>query len=797
MITRKFLLSALTVLAVIFTPGCKEEDAEFVSMNVETKNISVGEEFQFFVTVQSTSNSVYGGAVKWSVDDESVASIDQTGKVLGKADGETTVKASLDNGRYAIAKLYVGNRSVTADSVYIARQNIYIKQAATDTVNVWISPKFSDVTCFPITAELFRLNDDGTIGDQNGIKSKCTLYAYKDYMLGLDPAYDGGELPDGFTTGKVYVIVLESGDTDENLACSVSVGDLTQNIEVHVDFSLYLSFNTIEPSNPGNNPGSENNIDITTEGSGTLTYNFYVDDDNAGDLSFAKVKEALLDKSNYSVSGVGVTLGTPVITPDTYQAGQSYSLSMDISAGSVGGNGNLVISAFGKQLLSHLNVDDGSTYKAVYISFTRPNTYTIPPTEMTLTTSVTADMSADASNPNKFKIRVYHYIDPDTRAAFIDWNIEQSGDPVIIPLGRQVSADNLYTEFEYQVGTSAGSASVSFSVYNPQGEQGGTYAEYLNQTITASVTIQDKASIPVSSVTFNPDNIETNAATVPLEAVMDPATSATAWPITYTVTEGADLAEAVANKDDDGNITSWQLNVKKAGTIKVKAQAGEGDKEKSDELTVVAKLRLDQVMISQGRSPLEITTAPSSLYVGEEGTVTKLLHANYTVDESEFTWRSSNPDILSVDANGKVTALAEGTAAVIVEIKDDYNTYASDQREITVRTLSIDADISALPSDYYVVYFAGDPIFFVDTEAGSSDYYTFSLDTEILTADGTYTAGTDFSGTVTFPVSAGSTECEITGGTIQVSGGVATFNLTVSYEGATGTITGSKQILAL
>lgn len=804
MITRKFLLSALVLLAVIFTPGCKDDDAEFVSLNVTTKSISVGEEYQFFVSVQSTSNSVYGGAVEWSVSDESVASIDQTGKVVGKKESPSdgiVVKATLDNGRYAIAKLYVGERTVSsADSVYIARKLVYMNQLTSDTLNIWIAPEYADENCFPISAKLNKLNDDGTIDESASVASTANLYPYKDYMATVNPGVEAGDLPAGFSRGKVYVLVLNSASEDEQVAASVTVGDLTQQIDIHVDFSLYLSFNTIEPSDPSNNPGLAKTLTIDTNGTGTLQFNFFVQDSNMPEESFATVKAALLDKSNYTLTGsAGIVLGTPVITPDTYSAGRAYSLSMDVSAGNVSGSGVITLSVFGKELSVDLTIDDGESYERVYISFTEPNTYTIPPTEMTLTTSVTADMSTDANNPNTFKIKVWHDVAPDNRAPYIDWNVSQSGEPVIIPLGHHCSSDYKYTEFEYQVGTSAGSATVTFSVYNPQGELGVViegdktvdYGQYLNQSITATVTVQDKSKIEVESVMFNPDDITTNAAAVPLEAVMTPATASSAWPMSYTIIEGSDLATISEGSGESGEST-YQLNISRAGVIKIQAAAGPAENQKSDILTVTAKLKLDQ----NASKPLEITSAPTSLYIGETGSVKKLLHANYTVDESSYTWTSSAPDILSVDQSGNVTAKAKGTADIIVEIKDDYNTYASDVRTITVNMLDISADLSTLPSDYYVVY-DGNSEFWVDTEAGASDYYTFSLDNDILSADGTYTAGQDFSGTVTFPVSKGSTVCDITGGTITVSGGNVTFNLTVSYGSSTGTITGTRELLAL
>lgn len=799
MITRKFLLSALTMLAIIFTPGCKDEETEFVSMNVTTKSISVGEEYQFFVSVQSTGNSVYGGTVKWSIDDENIASIDQTGKVIGKSEGESTVKATLDNGRYAIAKLYVGDRTVSAaDSIYISRNLVYMNQSSVDTLNVWIAPEYADATCFPVSAALADINTSSDV-----TAAQYELLSYKDYMIAYKPEVaEPGDLPEGFTRGAVYVLVLKSGGENEDLTASVTVGDLTQQIEVHVDFALYLSFNTIEPGNPSSNPGLAKSLSINTGETSLLQFNFYVEDSNSPEESFDKVKTALLDKSNYTLTGsAGIVLGTPSVDIDTYQPGTAYSLTMNITAGDVAGSGVLKVNVFGKELSVDLTIDDGESYERVYISFTKPNTYTIPPTEMTLTTTITTDMSIDESAPNTFKIRVYHDISPDTRAPYIDWQVSQSGDPVIIPLGRQCSSDNLYTEFEYQVGTAAGSASVVFSVYNPQGELGTVvvngetvdYGQYLNQSITATITVQDKSAISVNSVTFNPDDIVTNAAAVPLEAVMDPATSATAWPIQYSIVEGTDLASISEGTSESGEKT-YQLNILKAGVIKVKAAAGEGEAEKSDILTVTAKLRLDQ----NATKPLEITNAPSTMYVGDNGTVTKLLHANYTVDESQYTWRSSRPDVIKVDAQGNILAKAEGKADIIVEIKDDYNSYASDQRTIEVKTLDISADLNTLPSDYYVVY-DGNSEFWVDTESGSSDYYTFSLDTDILSSAGTYTAGVDFNGSVTFPNNKGATLCEITGGTIEVnrSNNTVTFNLTVAYGSETGTITGTRELLTL
>ena len=48
MIARKLLLSAFALLTLVFV-GCKDDEPEFVALNVETKEIVEGEEYQFYV----------------------------------------------------------------------------------------------------------------------------------------------------------------------------------------------------------------------------------------------------------------------------------------------------------------------------------------------------------------------------------------------------------------------------------------------------------------------------------------------------------------------------------------------------------------------------------------------------------------------------------------------------------------------------------------------------------------------------------------------------------------------------
>ena len=99
MIARKLLLSAFALLTLVFV-GCKDDEPKFVALNVETKDIVEGQEYQFYV-------ESYQGTITWSIDSEKVATIDQTGKVKGVSVGTTNVRALLSNGTNLMAVLTV------------------------------------------------------------------------------------------------------------------------------------------------------------------------------------------------------------------------------------------------------------------------------------------------------------------------------------------------------------------------------------------------------------------------------------------------------------------------------------------------------------------------------------------------------------------------------------------------------------------------------------------------------------------------------------------------------------------
>ena len=101
-----------------------------------------------------------------------------------------------------------------------------------------------------------------------------------------------------------YIITFKTGNVKEDLQFRATIGDKTAEIPVYVDYGLYLSFNTIDPDSPGDNPGNSRALTIMTNSSSDLTFNFYVEGDNAAQLQQA-VLEAVKDLGNYTYEGTG------------------------------------------------------------------------------------------------------------------------------------------------------------------------------------------------------------------------------------------------------------------------------------------------------------------------------------------------------------------------------------------------------------------------------------------------------------------------------------------------------------
>lgn len=780
MIARKLLLSAFALLTLAFV-GCKDDEPEFVALNVETKEIVEGQEYQFYV-------ESYQGTITWSIDSEKVATIDQTGKVKGVSVGTTNVRALLSNGTNLMAVLTVNGRSLLTDSISVTIESVKLAPNATAKFGVNIVKKeYIDTELYPLHVSLKELSTQAE--GEAEIPNPATVES----IFRAD------------STG--YDVIITAGTAKAEYSCLVSLGEFEQEIPVSVDYGVYLSHNLIITDNLNDGIGLLTYKTINLGES--LSYSFFCYLDGASDEQEENVRSILKDKESYVVDGLTVEIGDITIN----ESDEVWVVTLPlVSTGKSYEQGLISLTIEDKTIDLNLTCDDGKKFNELYISFEQINTYSeeVKTGSRKLDNSYLKYIGGNVdpnAEPERFKVIVWYTMAPDDRGDFIDWNLTmpQGANAPVKYIGMQ-RLNTQQFEFEFEV-NAAGTANIGFTIQNPKADDPSLsdedkefYEKYRTQTVTALVNVIDRNSVDVESVVFvddaDPlvaeviDAQTTTAGSVPLYTYILPEESAGPWPSVFSIecSEGAEATVKQSGIDEaTGDEITPEVSITHAGKILVTATS----KDKQATLEITAKFKIDQT--SQG-DKLQLSTSKNEYSPGETDKVKALLRATYKVYDNEYTWSSSNSDVIEVDANGNITAKADGTATITATIKDDFDYEVVATRTLTVRSVSADANFNdAQWADYYVIDLGEGGIYYIDTEAGADELFTLVLDTE-LSGNGTYTAGSSFTGTIQFPTN---DTFNIVGGTITISGDEWTFDLQVENDKASGKVIGTKTYMLL
>lgn len=604
-----------------------------------------------------------------------------------------------------------------------------------------------------------------------------------------------------------YKVKFTAGTQKEELICRIILGGYVKDIPITVDYGVYLSHNIIMPDNLNDGIGL---LRYKTINSGeTLNYSFFCYLDGASDEQKAAVKEILQNKENYVADGLTLEIGD--VTIDDSNDVWVVSLPLTSTA-NVYEQGIIAITIEDKTLQLNLTCDDGKHFNELYISFNQIYTYS----EDTKLTSRELNNSylkyvggnvEENAEPERFKIIVWYTMSPDDRGDYIDWNLTlpQGANAPVKYIGMQ-KINTQQFEFEFEV-QAAGQANIGFTIENPKAddpslseEDKALYETYRIQTATALVNVIDRNTVEVESVLFVNDadplvaevitEQETTLPAVPLYTYITPKESAGPWPSVFSI-ECQDGAEATVKQsgidETTGREITPEISITHAGTILVTATS----RDKTAVLTVTAKFKIDQT--AQG-DKLQLQTTKNEYTPGETDKVKAMLRSAYKVYNNEYTWTSSNPKVVEVDAEGNITAKADGTATITATITDDFGYTVTATKEVSVRSVSADANFNDPQWDgYYIIDLGEGGTYYIDTEEGSDDLFIIVLNTE-LSGDGVYTVGTDFTGTIIFP---SNDTFDITGGTITISGDEWTFDLQVLSDAASGKVVGTKTYILL
>ena len=193
-----------------------------------------------------------------------------------------------------------------------------------------------------------------------------------------------------------------------------------------------------------------------------------------------------------------------------------------------------------------------------------------------------------------------------------------------------------------------------------------------DKTATCSVTVTKKV-VAVESVTLDKSSLELNEGeTATLTATVKPDNASD-----KTVTWSSSKT-SVATVDANGKVTAVA-----EGTATITAKAGD----KTATCTVTVKKKV----VAVESITLDITS--TILNTGETLTLTATVKPDNATDKT-VTWSSNKTAVATVDANGKVTAVAEGTAIITANAGDKTAT-------CTVMVMKTDIPVEGITLDKY------------------------------------------------------------------------------------------------
>ncbi len=153
------------------------------------------------LTATLTPNDVTNKTIKWSSNDETVAAVDQTGKVTAKQEGTATITAATTDGTNltATCTITVNAKIISVESVTLDKKEISLTmgEKESDTLNATVNPeaatnktvlwKTSDSSIATVTNGKVTAVGAGSAtitayADENAdIKAECTVKVYQKY----------------------------------------------------------------------------------------------------------------------------------------------------------------------------------------------------------------------------------------------------------------------------------------------------------------------------------------------------------------------------------------------------------------------------------------------------------------------------------------------------------------------------------------------------------------------------------------------------------------------------------------
>ena len=163
-----------------------------------------------------------------------------------------------------------------------------------------------------------------------------------------------------------------------------------------------------------------------------------------------------------------------------------------------------------------------------------------------------------------------------------------------------------------------------------------------NNDNVKSATCNIEVKVPLNSISLCNNFELLPKQSKQLEVTYNPEDTTDNRTVTWTTTD-----TAIATVDQNGKVTAV-----KPGTATIKATVGDHE---ATVIVTVPEVHIDTVYINKTETSIE---------KGNSETLNVIINPEDTTDDKTVTWSSTDTTIATVDQNGKVTAVAPGTATI-------------------------------------------------------------------------------------------------------------------------------------
>ena len=566
-----------------------------VTITGSTHDIEGGETLQLSAAVLPADAYAEERVLTWSSTSASVATVDQNGLVTAVGRGTTTITATSGNG---VSGTYEVNVIVPITAFTTSDADLELAKGDTHSINYTITPAEPSES----TNITWESSDRNVAEVSNGVIT----------AIGGGTATITGSL--GQTKNNIQPITID-------VTVNVPLTSVTIDSE---DFTLLPTQErdlqaTLDPSDATNKDvtWTSSNAEVATVSAdgkvtavapGDATITARVVAENKEDTVEVHVNKpiegAVINKTEVTLArGENDTLSV-TITPN--DAEEEYTVtweSADPSSVSVDASGKITAL---KGTQSPVRIT-GTLSNLAHSVVTCDVTVNVPLTGISLNKT---SMTLDKNNSEKLTVTYEPADTSDDKE--VTW---ATGDPNIATVD---SEGNVTAK-------GRGVTTITATV--------GTHSANCQVTVNVPVT-----SVDITDADFNLNR----SATKSLTAVVNPED---ANPEYKTITWSSDN-ESIATVDSNGVVTAVA-----AGSANITATAS--GKSDSVKVTVV-------VPITDFTTP----EASKTILRKSSTTISTTITPSDTTEDTTITWTSSNESVATVDSNGKVTGVAEGTATI-------------------------------------------------------------------------------------------------------------------------------------